>query len=109
MIKCYRDKEGYLRVDANGLHPLIAAYVEQDVQGDPAACLELLSIIDEVKNGHRVGWSGTGNAHTVTIRPDVVVIHNEWDDSLGDAYMPVEDFRCCIETWLACISPRTGR
>jgi uncharacterized protein YacL (UPF0231 family) len=104
MIKCYRDGEGYCRVDANDLHPLIAAYFEQDVQGDPVACRELLGVLEEVEDGRRTEWSGTGNAHTVTIRPDAVVIHNEWDDSLGDANLPCDVFRGCIEAWKACIS-----
>ena len=104
MIRCYRDEEGYCRVDAKDLHPLIAAYLEQDVQGDPVACQELFGILEEVEHGRRVEWSGTGNAHTVTIRPDAVVIHNEWDDSLGDAHLPRDVFRGCIEAWQACIS-----
>jgi uncharacterized protein YacL (UPF0231 family) len=104
MIKCYLDEKGYCRVDANGLHPLIGAYLEQDVQGDLGECQELLGIIEDVKAGRQVEWSGTGNAHTVIIGPDVVVIHNEWDDSLGDARLPLVVFRECVEVWKACIS-----
>jgi hypothetical protein len=91
-------------VDANDLHPLIAAYLEQDVQGSTGTCQELISILDEIKEGRLREWSGTGNAHTVTIRPDIVVIHNEWDESLGDAYLAHNVFRDCIEAWGACIS-----
>ena len=103
MIKCYQDERGYPRVDPNGLHPLIAAYLEQDVQGSRGACQELLAALEEVKNGRLPEWSGTGNAHTVSIRPDVVMIHNEWDDSLGNAHLPLDVFRGCIEAWEACI------
>ncbi|WP_315852310.1 YacL family protein [Paludisphaera rhizosphaerae] len=104
MINCYRDEEGCFRVDANDLHPLIAAYLEQDVQRSLSACQNLLDILEDVKAGHRAEWSGTGNAHTVTIRPEAVVIHNEWDDGLGDAHLPCDVFRDCIEAWKACIS-----
>ena len=104
MIKFYRDKAGYCRVDANDLHPLIAAYLEQDVQG-PGSCQLLVGILEEVKDGRRSKWSGTGNAHTVTIRPDVVVIRNVWDDSLGEARLPYDVFRGCVEAWKAFISP----
>ena len=104
MIKCYRDEQGFRRVDPNGLHPLIASYLEQDVQGSRSACQELVGIIAEVADGCRTEWSGTGNAHTVTIRPGVVVIHNEWDDSLGDARLPLGLFLDCVEAWNAYIA-----
>jgi hypothetical protein len=63
-----------------------------------------LAALDEIKEGHLPEWSGTGNAHTVTMRPDAVVIHNEWDDSLGDARLSLDVFRDCIQAWEACIS-----
>ncbi len=99
MIKLYRDNEGYRCVDPNGLHPLIASFLEQDVQSGFSGCQELLEIVDDIEHGRRVEWSSTYNAHAVTIRPDGVVIENLWDDSLGVAHLPLKVFRSCIESW----------
>ena len=99
MIKCYRDQTGYCRVDPGDVHPLIAAYLEQDVQQDLHFCQELLGVVDEVKGGRRGEWEATGNAHTVTIQPGVVVIRNEWDDSLGECATfarPFSQLRCSM-------------
>lgn len=104
MINCYRDKEGRRSVDPNGLHPLIATFLEQDVQSGPRGCQELLNTIDEIENGRRLEWSGTYNAHAVTIRPDGVVIENLWSDSFGVAHLPLEVFRGCIKAWAAFFS-----
>ncbi len=109
MIKCYRDSSGYCRVDANDVHPHIAAYLEQDVQSDVAYCREMTALIDEVTSGKRDRWSGTGNAHTVTLRPGEVSITNEFDDSLGSAKIPLDVFRKCIDVWKDCISSETPR
>ena len=99
MIKCYIDVSGYHRVDANDVHPLIGSYLEQDVQRYPTACDEVLKSLEEVEKGIRDSWSGTGNAHTVTIDPDGVSIVNEWDDSFGMARLSHSVFRQSVEAW----------
>ena len=104
MIRCYRDANGYFRVEANDVHPLIGAYLEQDLQGDQAACQQMTAVLDEVSSGRRARWSGTGNAHTVNIQDHEVLIINEYDDSLGPAKIPLNVFRQCIEAWKKCIS-----
>ena len=104
MISCQRDADGYCRVDADDVHPAVGAYLEQDVQEDPATCQDLLDALDAVQAGRQPEWSGTGNAHTLTIRSDAVVIHNEYDDSLGDAVLTPDVFRGCVQAWQACIT-----
>jgi|SRR5271163_805785 uncharacterized protein YacL (UPF0231 family) len=109
MIRCYRDSNGYCRVVSNGLHPLVGAYLEQDVQSDLAACDELIALIDDIVGGRRECWTGTGNAHTVIMKADGVSLINEYDDSLGIGHIPLDVFRKCIETWRECISVQHGR
>jgi hypothetical protein len=109
MIKCYFDEHGCRRADPNGLHPLIASYLEQDVQGCIPTCLKLVGILDEFKAGRRDERSGTGNAHTVTIRPDVVVIENDWAEDFGEARLSHDVFRACLEDWMQFISSRAKR
>lgn len=104
MIGTYRDEEGYRRFNPNGLHPLIATFLEEDVQSGPSGCRELLNTIEEIKGGRRSEWSGTYNAHAVTIRPDGVVIENLWCNTLGVAHLPLNVFRDCLETWSASFS-----
>jgi uncharacterized protein YacL (UPF0231 family) len=104
MIRCFRDSNGWCRVDPNDVHPLIGAYLEQDVQNDLAACQELTALLDDIASGRRDHWSGTGNAHTVKMQPNEVSIINEYDGSLGIARMPLDLFRNCIEAWKDCIS-----
>ena len=88
----------------NGLPPLIATFLEEDVQSGPSGCQELLNTIEEIENGRRLQWSGTYNAHAVTIRPDGVVIENLWSDSFGVAHLPLEVFRGCLKAWAAFFS-----
>ena len=104
MIRCYRDFNGYCRVDSKDIHPLIGAYLEQDIQNDLMACQEMIDLLDDVSHGRRDRWTGTGNAHTVTLQPSEVSISNEYDESLGVAKMPINVFRSCIESWKKCIS-----
>jgi len=104
MIRCYRDEDGYRRAAPTGVHPLIANFLDSDVRSSPCECQELLGLIEEVKEGRRLEWSSTYNAHAVTIRPDGVVIESLWDDSLGVAHIPLERFRDCLEAWAAFLS-----
>jgi len=103
MIKCHRDADGNCRVDPQGFHPLIGTYLEQDVQGSRETCRELLGILDAIKSNEMTAWSGTGNAHTLTIRRDGVEILNEWDDSLGEARLTIDEFRECLLEWSRCL------
>ena len=104
MISCYRDSHGFPRVEPNDVHPLVGWYLEQDIQQSPATCDELLAILDEVEGGKRSEWSGTGNAHTLTIKPEEVSIVNEWDENHSQAQIPLSLFRQCIEVWRVFIS-----
>lgn len=100
MISCYIDAAGFPRVDVRDMPPLIGAYLEQDVQSDSASGREIIQALDDVIAGRRADWAGTGNAHTITIRPDCVVIHNDWDETADDATLPPLAFRQCIVAWL---------
>ena len=104
MIRCHRDPDGFCRVDPIDVHPLVGTYLEQDVQGDLATCDDLVRILDEVEQGRCSEWSGTGNVHTLTIRKSRVSIENEWDDSLGQAQIPLSLFRQCVVAWRQCIA-----
>ncbi len=98
-LKCYLAANGFRRFEASDLHPLIATYLEQDVQG-LASCNEVISIVDEIVVGKRGHWEETGNAHVVTVGSRGVSICNLWDDSLGEAHeIPLDVFRQCLVAW----------
>ena len=103
MIDCYKDNNGYWRVDHKDLHPLIGSFLEQDVQGSINHCQSLLAALGEVRGGGLPEWSETGNAHTVTIYPDHVTIENEWDEETCIICFNVNVFSECVSKWLNCI------
>jgi hypothetical protein len=104
MISCYRDTDGYPRVHVGDGRPVIGSFLEQDVQGSVASCREYLAAAEDVGRGRKPEWSGTGNAHTVLIRPTGVTIENVWDERLGVAELSVEEFKQCLNAWIECIS-----
>ena len=104
MIRCYRGKDGYPRVDVGEAHPEIGRFLEGDVQSSMGHCKELIEIAEQVELGRCPSYSGTGNAHTVTITPTGVTIENEWDESLGIAKLSIAEFKQCLQLWLECIS-----
>jgi uncharacterized protein YacL (UPF0231 family) len=103
-IRCYRDKFGSRRVDTRGKHHNIGSFLEEDIQGSDNSCQETLEIVQAVAEGKLSEWEGTGNAHTVTIKPNGVTIECIWDESLGVAELSLDDFRECLKEWLAFIS-----
>ena len=108
MIRCYRDSRGFNRVDVLKGHPNIASFLEQDVQGNDLAAREYLDQAQSVAEGRQAQWSGTGNAHTVTITPTSVTIVNVWDEERGIAELSLDEFKECLKSWLACISGETS-
>lgn len=104
MIRCHRDENGINWAEPVGVHPLVATYLEDDIQGSPESARRVLTILDDVESGKLGEWVGTGNAHTLTVRRAGVGIENVWDESLGAAAVSLKVFRECVEAWLAFIS-----
>jgi uncharacterized protein YacL (UPF0231 family) len=99
MIKCYLDESGSRRVDPQDLHPLIASFLEQDVQSSITSCDQYLQAIQSVCSGIVPEWIGIGNAHTLSIRRSEVTIENEWDDSFGIAHLSHSEMKKSLEMW----------
>jgi hypothetical protein len=107
MIRCFRDEKGLRRVEVIDGHPNIGSFLEEDIQDSAVACQECIAAAEGVEAGNLPEWSGTGNAHTVTIRPGGVSIENVWDDSQGVGEMSIPEFKQCLGSWLRFISPPT--
>jgi uncharacterized protein YacL (UPF0231 family) len=104
LIRCYFDKFGLRRVDTLGKHENIGGFLTEEIQGSVNVCHLMLEIVESVAEGRRLEWCGTGNAHTVTIKPGGVTIECVWDESLGIAELSLDDFRECLMEWLTFIS-----
>lgn len=99
MVKCYKDENGYPRAMADDeQNEVVAAFLEQDIQGSISMVEELLRVLDQVKNGQLKNWEGTGNAHTVVITPEAVVFENEFEDGLRSTISPNE-FEMALRSW----------
>jgi uncharacterized protein YacL (UPF0231 family) len=108
MFSCNYDGNGVLRATSDAKNALLATFFEQDVQGSLGVCGELQSVIEEIESGIRESWISTGNAHTISINREHVVIHNEWSDEFGDTRIILQDFKACLDEWARCISSRPG-
>ncbi|MEQ5369226.1 hypothetical protein [Morganella morganii] len=97
-MKFYIDKDGYSRAEADEEHRLIAWFLNDDVQGSLHGVEEYISWCDVIRNGELPQWKGTGNAHTVTIKPNGVEIFNEYtEESLKIA--TIAEFKGYLEQW----------
>jgi hypothetical protein len=103
MIRCFRDEDGIPRVDPGDLPRVVATFLEEDVQSSLAYARELLERIEDVASGRLPEWSGTGNAHTITIRPAEVTIENEWTDEPQVAVLSHDALRASLKSWVRCV------
>jgi uncharacterized protein YacL (UPF0231 family) len=103
MVRCFRDDRGFLRAEVEG-HPALGSYLEQDIQASPECCQAVLHAIAEVESRTSNLWEGTGNAFSVTIRPDHVTVENVWDESMRPEELSLADFKKALQDWLKCIS-----
>ena len=103
MIKYYYDKDGDARA-RDELHPLLGAFLEQDVQNSPENCAFFLQAVDGVARGETAEWEGSGNAFTVTIKRDGVIIASLWDESLALDRLELTGFASSLRGWLEFIT-----
>ncbi|MCZ6677555.1 MAG: YacL family protein [Candidatus Poribacteria bacterium] len=104
-IKYYIDENGFRRAEVSPPYELLGWYLEGDVQGSIYTCKLLLSEIEKAKAGVEEEYSGTGNAHTITIKRDKVVIENELLNETKDCEMsqiceiPLPEFEKALTQW----------
>jgi hypothetical protein len=86
------------------MHQNIRGFLTQDIQGGIYGCEKMLEIVRSIAEREQSELCSTGNAHTVTIKPDAVTIECIWDEGLGIAELSVDDFKECLNEWHAFIS-----
>ena len=92
------DKYGYPRAIVDESVELVSSFLEEDAQRDLSWCDKLLEIIKDVKNGNRKEWSGTGNAHTLTLTRNKATIENEFAD-LPPLEIDLPDIEIAVKGW----------
>lgn len=104
MIRCFRDKHGFPRVDAGAACAALAAFLEQDVQSDGTYCKELLATIARIENGQEKQWSATGNAHEISVSADEAMIANLWVESAPPCKLSLSEFKAALEEWASFVN-----
>jgi hypothetical protein len=100
------DSHGYPRAVGEEAEHVLCGFLEQDIQGSVDGCTDYLNILARVKISALREWSGTGNAHTVSITPNGVSITNEWAISACAATYSLDEFENPLRGWAKLISNR---
>ncbi|WFQ80401.1 hypothetical protein PXH59_04400 [Xenorhabdus sp. SF857] len=97
-MRFFIDKDGYPGVDIEYDRHVLADFLSGDIQGSMYSVDELIDLCKSVKSGEIPQWEGTGNAHTVTIKPDGVEIFNEYTEEIL-IISTIEEFKGYLEKW----------
>lgn len=90
---------GALRAVVDPSSAPLAWYLEQDLQASVEHCDKVLAECARVTQSGGE-WSGTGNAHTVTINPQRVLIENEYvEGEKGACELTTADFIAAVTAW----------
>lgn len=76
----------------------MADFLSGDIQRSLFGVSEYITACDNVDSGVMETWSGTGNAHTVTIKKDGVNIFNEYSEEELDINS-IKTFKNHLESW----------
>ena len=79
----------------------LAQYLASDVQESPEVTLLLLELVDQVASGDLESWEGTGNAFTLTLKPDGATIQPEFGSDTEPRHVSLDDLREALDGWLA--------
>ena len=79
-MKFLIDKQGYPSLDIDYDYHVLADFLSGDIQRSLFGVNEYIEACKSVVSGKMETWSGTGNAHTVTIKKDGVNVFNEYSE-----------------------------
>jgi uncharacterized protein YacL (UPF0231 family) len=105
-IRLYRDPQGLPRAQAAPPHEVVGWWLEQDVQQDPATCDAVLAGIAAVRAGQTPEWTGTGNAHTVTLTARGARIESEFAEPPAAAECSLDELQDAVSRWQALVGRR---
>jgi hypothetical protein len=109
------DALGFLRATVVDGPPIIGWWLEQDVQQSVGDCDELLSLIDAVRAGRphpdveNGVYEGTGNSHTLTLRPDGARLETEFAEPPARADLTLDEVARAITAWREALLAQPGQ
>lgn len=102
-LRIVKDEGGNLRVNTDDSYGPLAWYLEQDIQSDLEHGEQMLEICSRIINQDGE-WSGTGNAHSVTVTRIKVRIENEFvEGATGVCELGLDGFRESLSSWLQAV------
>jgi hypothetical protein len=108
-LKLSVDSDGRGRAEGAPPFDVLGWYLEDDIQGDPQRCDEVISMIDQVESGTLASWEEAGNAHTLYLAPSGAIIESEFADPPKSCALALTDLRDVVLHWRAIIEPRYRR
>ncbi len=99
IVKCYIDEHGFRRAEVDSPYEMVGWFFEENVQGSIYHCKLLFSEIEKVKAGVESEFSGTGNAYTITITGDKVLLEDEYSEPLITCEIPLFEFEKALTQW----------
>ena len=99
-MKFYRNGDGNLQVESAPASTGIGRFLIEDVQGSPAACREILMIIEGIYRDEMASWRRVGNAHTLILSKNEAVVESLFASPGEQCRLSLEDFREIITNWL---------
>lgn len=97
-LEFYRDEEG--NACARGNDDRLATFIQTDLQESAAVTSDLIATLKSEKSHSEFN----GNAHTVSITPETVVIDSNFDDEMPDRRLSRKELIGYLEEWLAFIN-----
>lgn len=97
-MKFYFDNQGYPFLDIDNEYHVLADFLSGDVQCSLFGVNEYITACDNITSGVIDIWSGTGNAHTVTIKKSGVNIFNEYTEE-ELKIKSVDEFKSYLGSW----------
>lgn len=107
LVSAWKHPAGFLEArpqPGTGRHgEILASFLQSDVQSDLATADALL---DEVAAAFRCGApqpGGVGNAFSIAIAPDGVVLRNAVIEGAQPEHYTLEELQAALETWIVAI------
>jgi len=98
------DKDGSPRARGPAAEKVLMNFLEVDVQGSDHICHDLMEDLTAIEDESDDSREFIGNAHSVTITADGVVIETQQDDTPNEPYtVALKHFREVLEDWEAFI------
>lgn len=98
-LEFYRDEAG--NACARGADDRLATFIQTDLQESACITADLIATLKSDQSHAEFN----GNAHSVSITPETVVIDSNFDDEMPDRRLSRNELIEHLEAWLAFINP----